>query len=114
MTIFNPEIPIYFKSRDPGIGFRDCKPYLRTYIYDPFLGGRAKSPIKRVASRPPSASTASSSVAPSPAPVHEVKSGPHIASSLQSQPASQQHQQPPNMQPQKRQRPSESSLKFVL
>ena len=86
---------------------------LRT-IMTPFLGGRAKSPIKRVASRPPSASTASSSVAPSPAPVHEVKSGPHIASSLQSQPASQQHQQPPNMQPQKRQRPSESSLKFVL
>ena len=64
-------------------------------------GGRAKSPTKRVASRPPSASTASSSVAPSPAPVHELKPGPQAL--LQSQPSSQPPQQPP-----KRQRPSES------
>ena len=60
-------------------------------------GNRVKSPTKRVAtSRPPSASTASSSVAPSPAPV-------------QTEAAKQQPQQPSqNQQPPKRQRPSKS------
>ena len=61
-----------------------------------FAGGRAKSPTKRVASRPPSASTASSSVAPSPAPVQGE------AANKQSAASQNQQQQPP-----KRQRPSE-------
>ena len=61
-----------------------------------FAGGRAKSPTKRVASRPPSASTASSSVAPSPAPVQGEAANKQSAASLNQQ------QQPP-----KRQRPSE-------
>ena len=62
----------------------------------PFSGGRAKSPTKRVASRPPSASTASSSVAPSPAP-------------LQNNEGCKQGLTPqqPQQQPPKRQRPSE-------
>jgi len=59
------------------------------------LGGRAKSPTKRVASRPPSASTASSSVAPSPAPVQGE------AANKQSAASQNQQQQPP-----KRQRPT--------
>ena len=63
-----------------------------------FEGGRAKSPTKRVASRPPSASTASSSVAPSPAPVQN---------EANKQSTSQNQQQQQQQQPPKRQRPSE-------
>jgi hypothetical protein len=74
--------------------------------------GRAKSPTKRVASssRPPSASTASSSVAPSPAPVHnnEVNGGWKSGQALQS--STTQPLAPPQ-QPPKRQRPSELRTK---
>ena len=68
-----------------------------------FAGGRAKSPTKRVASRPPSASTASSSVAPSPAPVQGE------AANKQSAASQNQQQQPP-----KRQRPSELIIRNYI
>lgn len=74
-------------------------------INDPSISeqapARARSPTKRVVSRPPSASTASSSVAPSPAPEPEMN-----GASGKAAPVKAQQQQSSS----KRQRPSKSSM----